>query len=306
VSRRRVFGWILGGGIILVLLVTLDGRTIGQILRGANPALVVIGVAGLTAVHLVGAATWRELTRRMTGITLGWRPAVWLYYAGQALGGFTPANLGSDAYRATALRALGDKAAVVVPIAVQRATSWIALSALGLAALPLVTVPADVSAGPVIVATAVAGLALAAAGLGWWRRHPRLLPAIGGSDLRRAAVVGLAGGIAFHLVAVACGYLLVLAVEPGAATLAPAVIGSLAIARLSLLVPLTPSGLGIGEATLAILFAGIGIGPETALAASLLARLGLVATTVIGGIALASGSGDRVALAHPEPRSPSS
>ena len=111
------------------------------------------------------------------------------------------------------------------------------------------------------------------------------------------------GGLAFHLVAIGCGYLLVLAVDPAAAVVAPAVIGALAIARVSLLVPLTPSGLGVGEAALAILFAGIGLAPETAIAAALLARLGLVVTTLVGSIALAASSGSRASWTRAQPSS---
>jgi uncharacterized membrane protein YbhN (UPF0104 family) len=305
-SRRRLVGVALGGGILLVLLATLDGAAIVRTLATATPGLVVVGVAGLTAVHLIGAATWRALTVRLGRVTLGWRSAVRLYYAGQALGGLTPANLGNDAYRAAVLRPLAtDRSAVVVPIAVQRATSWIALSAIGLAALPLVAIPADVPAGAVIAVAGAAGLALAAAGFGWLRRPGEVPPAVT-AGIGWAAAIGLAGGLAFHLAALGSGYLLVLAVDPGASAVAPAVIASLAVARVSLIVPLTPSGLGIGEAILAVLFTGIGLAPETAVAASLLGRLGLVLTTLIGSAALVAAEPGVAAVARPEPRSPSS
>ncbi len=52
--------------------------------------------------------------------------------------------------------------------------------------------------------------------------------------------------------------------------------------RLSLAVPITPSGLGVQEGAAAVLFGSIGLAPGVALAALLLARLSLVLTTLIG------------------------
>ncbi|HLA65369.1 MAG TPA: lysylphosphatidylglycerol synthase domain-containing protein, partial [Candidatus Saccharimonadales bacterium] len=56
----------------------------------------------------------------------------------------------------------------------------------------------------------------------------------------------------------------------------------LAVARLSILIPFSPSGLGFQEGALAMLFVGIGLPADVALAAALLNRIALVMTTLLG------------------------
>jgi uncharacterized membrane protein YbhN (UPF0104 family) len=60
------------------------------------------------------------------------------------------------------------------------------------------------------------------------------------------------------------------------------IVAALALARLSLAVPIAPSGIGVQEGALAALFILLGASPETAVAASLLGRLSLLTTTGIG------------------------
>ena len=59
-------------------------------------------------------------------------------------------------------------------------------------------------------------------------------------------------------------------------------LGAIAIARLSLAVPLTPNGLGVQEGTLAALLTAMQISAQPALAAMLLARLSTVLLAAIG------------------------
>jgi uncharacterized protein (TIRG00374 family) len=100
-------------------------------------------------------------------------------------------------------------------------------------------------------------------------------------------MVGFVLGLAFHLGCILLTYVLVLAVDPLPFSLAT--VGAVAVARLSLAVPISPSGLGFQEGALSVLFVGIGLAPEVALAALLLARVSLVFTTLIGVAALALG-----------------
>jgi uncharacterized membrane protein YbhN (UPF0104 family) len=180
----------------------------------------------------------------------------------------------------------------VLPIVVQRATSYLAVSLIGAAALVVATRPAPfmvgVTIGALVLSTVVIGLGAAIAiGSGRLRSlRGRLL----GPDARvrrgllGALGIGLGLGLVFHLAGVWLTYGLVLAVDPGAASVAA--VAAVAIARVSLLIPITPSGLGFQEAALALLFIGIGLPAESALAASLLARLSLVLTGALGAIAL--------------------
>ena len=112
---------------------------------------------------------------------------------------------------------------------------------------------------------------------------------IGGTSVplarsRGAAAIGMGTGLAFHAAAIGLTGLLVLAVDPSVPILP--VLAALAVARLALAVPITPSGLGVQEGVLAVLFTALGLAAGIALAAMLLARLALVLTTVIGVVPL--------------------
>jgi glycosyltransferase 2 family protein len=288
---RVLRSWRFGVGVAVLLFVLagVDPAAVRASLVDANLGLVIAGVIGLTAVHLVPAAGWRAIHGRTTGRWLSWRGTVELSYAAQAIGGVTPANVGGDVHRATALRRSGqDIEAAVAPLLVQRATSYLALSALAIAACAILATRAPMAGGlsiaGVVVAIAVAGAAwLLVAPPGPLRgRRDRLLggtPAplrgVGG-----AAAIGLGSGLAFHAAAIGLTGLLVLAVDPRV-PLVP-VLAALAVARLAIAVPITPSGLGVQEGVLAVLFTALGLAAGVGLAAMLLARLALVLTTVIG------------------------
>jgi uncharacterized membrane protein YbhN (UPF0104 family) len=103
----------------------------------------------------------------------------------------------------------------------------------------------------------------------------------------QAAGIGLGLGLVFHAASVLLTWLLVVSVEPSAATLGVA--AAVVVARLSLAVPISPSGLGIQEGVLSLLLASLGFSPQVALAGLLLSRVSLVATTIVGALALVAG-----------------
>ena len=290
-SARWLRFWRLGVGtaVLLLVLAGVDPAAVRASLVNADPVVVLAGVIGLTAMHLLPAAGWRQIHGRMTGRWLSWRAAVELSYAAQAIGGVTPANLGGDLHRAMALRRSGQEwEAAVAPLLVQRATSYLALSALALAGCAVIAARAPMAAG---LSVAGAGVAAAVAIVAWLLVAPpgrlrmprdRLL---GGrsaplNGIGAAASIGLGTGFAFHAVSIGLTGVLVLAVDPSA-PLIP-VFAALTVSRLALAVPITPSGLGVQEGVLAVLFTSLGMAASTALAAMLLARLALVLTTVIG------------------------
>ena len=93
-------------------------------------------------------------------------------------------------------------------------------------------------------------------------------------------MIGLGTGLIFHAGSVALTWLLVVAIDPQ--TPVWPVLGAIAIARLSLAVPLTPNGLGVQEGTLAALLTAMQVSAQPALAAMLLARLSTVLLAAIG------------------------
>jgi len=293
---RRIGRPALGLAVLVAVIVGVDPAAIGERLGQARFGLVAAGVLGLAFVHAVSAGGWRAILGTTTGVWLPWRAALGLYYAAQAIGGITPANIGGDLHRAATLRGSGHGWSVAVaPLIVQRATSYLALSALSLIALAVLAVDTDLAGTIVAIGGAFAGVV----GLVAWvllappgpmrGAHARLIRLAGdngqpgGGRINRlgaAAVIGLLTGVGFHAISIGLVWLLVIAVDPGAP--AGPVLGALTVARLSLAVPITPSGLGIQEGALALLFAGLGLAPDVALAAMLFARLSMLLSTGVG------------------------
>jgi len=303
--------WSVGLVVLVLLGVNLNVTQIMKSLQSADPLLACAGIGGLTAMHLLGAVTWRRLCVQLAGVRLGWRAVLSWYYAAQALGGVTPANLGGDAFRVYQLRTAGHRfEASVAPVVVQRATSYLALSVLGVLALAVLASSAEVAIEIVLAALLISTLASILAAL-LLVPSVRLAPvrarfagifggsafqvpgALRGSGRQLAVAVGTGVllGLAFHAGAVLFTYLLVLSVLPTAVFVPTA--AALAVARLSLSIPITPSGLGVQEAALSVLFVSLGMPPASAVAALLLSRLALLLTTVVGVIALAGQRGPR-------------
>ena len=123
-------------------------------------------------------------------------------------------------------------------------------------------------------------------------RLDALVPATDGRTSRDVAAVGVASGLAFHAVAILATWLVLVGTSPMLA--APAVLAAVAAARLSLAMPIAPSGIGIGEGVLAALVAASGGPVAAAVAGMLVARLALVATTAIGAALIARGDRRRL------------
>jgi uncharacterized membrane protein YbhN (UPF0104 family) len=245
----------------------------------ANPLMVAAAVLALTGVHVVAALNWRSIVARLGGEPMTPLAGVRAYYASQALGGITPGNLGGDAYRVVAVRSGGgDWADAAMGVLVQRATSFAALAILGLVAL-VVLPDVEGVAAPLIAAAVGLALVLAVPVVVLLRRRP-VVKAREGASFLAAALTGLAGGAVFHGIAIVASYALVIAVDPSASGVG--ILAAITLARLSLAVPIAPSGIGVQEGALAALFILLGAAPESAVAASLLGRLALLATTGIG------------------------
>jgi uncharacterized membrane protein YbhN (UPF0104 family) len=299
--------WALGIGVLALLLVGLNGAEIAARIASANTLLVVIGVLGLTAVHALGAAAWRILCRRLGGLRLAWATCLRVYYAAQALGGVTPANIGGDAYRVLAVRKAGlGWSAAVAPVLVQRASSYLALAIVAFPALLWLMissrVPGAVMAAGLVLCALAGGFALvllAAPGrlaalrarLPWHAAPggggPPVDPAAWARPAIGSVAVATGFGLAFHLGSVLLTGLLLVAVDPSASGIS--VLAAITVARLSLAVPILPSGLGANEAILSLLFASLGLAPQTALAGLLLGRVAMVLTTLVGAALLVGG-----------------
>jgi uncharacterized membrane protein YbhN (UPF0104 family) len=257
----------------------------------ANPLIVGVAVLVLTGVHIVAALNWRAIVARFGGAPMTAGTALRAYYASQAIGGITPANLGGDAYRVVAARSDGAQwADAALSVLVQRATSFASLAVLGVVALAALPDVVDVAA-PLVAAAVALAVLLAIPVAILVRRHDGLADRVRRRSFTTATLVGFAGGLAFHAIAIGASYALVIAVDPAASGIG--ILATVTLARLSLAVPLAPSGIGVQEGALAALFILLGASPESAVAASLLGRLALITTTAIG-LSLIARNPDRV------------
>jgi uncharacterized membrane protein YbhN (UPF0104 family) len=196
--------------------------------------------------------------------------------------------------------------AAIAPVLVQRATSYLALALLAPPAVAILAFGSHVSSAVLLAGLIVSGVAAGVAvallvapseaaelwsRLPWARRSPGASADQGSwtAPPARIVAIGVAFGLAFHVASVLLTAVLVAAVDPAA--VGPAVFAAIVLARLSLAIPILPSGLGANEAILAISFAGLGLAPQTALAALLLGRLALLLTTVVGASMLLLGRG---------------
>jgi uncharacterized protein (TIRG00374 family) len=303
---RRVARWVIAVAIGAVLLAVVDlGQTAAR-LTGADLRLALPAIASLVGVHLIAVSAWRRLTANLVGREIAWPTAVRLYYAALAVGTVTPANIGADVYRVTALAdpaAVGRMTRVVV---VQRLTSLAGVAYLGV--VGALALPID-GLAPFVVAVGLLGAVLTAAVV-FLSSSPdrvhRLAGSLAGSVLRRlglddaatfrgrfrsALVDGFGFGLAFHVTSLVLGFVLVAAIDPVVAGQQPIVVlATLAVARLSLALPITPNGIGVQESLLAVLFFQVGLPPETAIAAALLNRLALLLAAGLGAVSLASSS----------------
>jgi uncharacterized membrane protein YbhN (UPF0104 family) len=306
--------WAVALVLIAIVCSRFDLAAIAGRIGQANLVLAVPGIAGLVAIHLVGATAWRRLLERFAGIHSDWRPAVRLYYAAQAIGSVTPGNLGADVYRVGAVESGTSRRAAAVPILLQRLTSTLALAVLaGLALLELRWRDLQPLAGGLLVVVALgAGVGLGAfitsrvrgQALARWiaaRLHRDDRP------IREDALAllrdGFGLGLVFHAASIGFGWMLIVAIDPSTMSRSLDVLAILAIARLSVVLPISPAGLGVQEAAVGILFVEAGLDPQIALAGILLNRVALLLVVVIGAAGLVGRS--RVAPPpDPEPSRP--
>jgi uncharacterized membrane protein YbhN (UPF0104 family) len=297
---RLAARFALGLAILVLVLLAMDPAEVARALAGAELRLVAIGIIGLTAMHAVAASGWRWMIAQRSGLRLPWGTALRVHYAAQALGSVTPGNLGSDFHRATVVRQAGHGwSAAIEPIVVQRATSYLALSLLAGIGLVVVSTADELSRLIVLIGAGVAGLLMVISWqllrpIGPFRGvHAWLRDRLGGAAGEPSGgpdtvalhtwpilLIGLGTGLTFHAGSVALTWVLVAALDPQ--TPVWPVLGAIAIARLSLAVPLTPNGLGVQEGTLAALLTAMQLSAQPALAAMLLARLSTVLLAAIG------------------------
>jgi uncharacterized membrane protein YbhN (UPF0104 family) len=300
-NRARAFGcrwarvilllrWAFGLGVLAVVLATTDFAALSQSMRAVAWWPAGLAIAGLVLVHGLGAVAWRRLAEGLGGMTLGLGFAFRSYYAGQAVGSLTPGNVGSEAYRAAALRPTAHGwRQTLIPVAVQRLASTFAVGllaaggALWMPAAPVTRIVAV--AAPFVMVVAVALVVSGAARTRWVSGIRAGLGEAPGRAIRDAVILSVLS----HLCA--SGLAFVLIISTGERVPMGPAFASLAIARLATVLPLTPGGLGVQEAAFVLLLPDAGLSVEGAVTVSALNRLAFLVTVAVGLVCIVAGQG---------------
>ena len=290
--------WLVAIGLVAIVLTRFDLGLVATRLAGANLLLALPAIAGLVAIHLVGAAAWRRLLAEFAGVRADWRTSIRTYYAAQAVGSITPGNLGADVYRVAIVDASATRRAAVVPIVLQRVTSTAAMIFLGAGGVAVIASSELIQrslAGvvPWVIAVAALTVLVVAAATLRYRDEVREAWTRGREHAMHLLRDGFGLGLVFHAGSILLGWALVAAIDPGTAARSGEVLAILAVARLSVVLPVAPAGLGVQEAVVGVLFAQTGLDPQVALAAILLNRVALLVVVVIGAAVLAGGHAPR-------------
>lgn len=277
--------WLVAAGLVILLLAHIKLPALFAAWKKASWGWAVAGLSGLLAAQALAGLTWWYLLLLWPGESPrpSLRASLRSFYLATALGSLTPANLGSDLYRAyTTRNQLGGFSRAVFPILLQRWTSASAslfLATAGAFCLPL---PRLV---PLVLALSFLAW-LAVAPLAWWlapRRH--LLPsAVERGKLGAAVVAGWVLGLVHHALAAASGGLLGVAVERSLAWWQ--VCAAMLLVRAVALVPFSPAGLGLVEGGVALLFPLLGSTAEVGVACALLGRLPWLMHLLVGVLLL--------------------
>lgn len=284
--------WLVAAGLVILLLAHVKLPALFAAWKKASWGWAVAGLWGLLAAQTLAGLTWWYLLLLWPG--QGPRPSLGAslrsFYLATALGSLTPANLGSDLYRAyTTRNQLGGFSRAVFPILLQRWTS--ASAGLFLATGGAFWLPLPRAVPLVLALSFLASLAVAP--LAWWlatRRH-LLPPALERRRLGAAVVAGWVLGLAHHALAGASGGLLGLAIERSLAWWQ--VCAAMLLVRAAALVPFSPAGLGLVEGGVALLFPLLGSTAEAGLACALLGRVAWVMHLLLGVLLLLNPNADR-------------
>ncbi len=284
--------WLVAAGLLIWLLAHIQVPALLAAWKKASWGWTVPGLLGLLAAQALAGLTWWYLLLLWPG--QGSRPSLRTslraFYLATALGSLTPANLGSDLYRAyTTRNQLGGFSRAVLPILFQRWTS--ASASLLLATAGALCLPLPRAVSLVLALSFLASLAVAP--LAWWlapRRH-LLPPTVERTRLGAVVLAGWVLGLVHHALAAASGGLLGLAIERSLTWWQ--VCAVMLLVRAAALVPFAPAGLGLVEGGVALLFPLLGSTAEVGLACALLGRLAWLMHLLLGVLLLLNPRVDR-------------
>jgi len=132
---QRWLRWLLSGGLLLLLLYTIDAHAAVAILRRSQPIYLLLAFVVALTDRVLMAYKW-TLLLRAKGMKLPLMDSVGVYWVSTFLGLFLPATVGGDALRTYAVAKRGYRTAdVISSILIERALGFIALFSFALAGI---------------------------------------------------------------------------------------------------------------------------------------------------------------------------
>ena len=147
---------------ILLIVRSVDGREFLARVKGTNPWLIGLGLAHAPVLIVLAAARWRLLLGAYSGCTVPFGFSLREYWIGVALGFFSPASLGLDAYRIiVGSRRFGGYGCNTAVVVVEKALALVTCMGIIAALYPLVPMNLDTPMRKVFyLAYALLGLTL--------------------------------------------------------------------------------------------------------------------------------------------------
>ncbi len=320
---RKVLFYSLPAVLLFLILRRVDLVRLMSGLRNTDPALIILGIGMRPLQILLGGLRWRLLGNHYCKTELPRGYMIGHYWAGAAVGYFTPGNLGWDAYRVITLgRRAGSYAASLLTIVAEKVFGLVSVSFMGLALFPLVVdrIQGDTAAfrhGYLLALALTSAAVIGAIVLGFMgkRRSPeRPL-----NNLLKRFSLGILGSIRNQRISSAItrdlgrlGNPLSIMGNPGGTAAAAAYsLGILVVAAVCsqlilrgmgqdvgflvnlfaapvffiiFLVPVSFGSLGVREAAFILFYGRFGVQLETALLLSFFNLMGLVLNSVIGAL----------------------
>jgi hypothetical protein len=318
-------GWFLlrvaiSVGLLVLLFLFIDRAALVQRLAGAEPPLLLLIVALLTADRLLMAWKWWLLVRGRTAAVSLWA-AIRAYYVASFAGWFLPMTVGADAVRVAALAGEGRTPGLVASVVLERAVGALAQAVLATISLgTLIALGLGAEIGPaerwaVVGAVVAAFLAfpLSFRGAAWtarrmgpgggWRKICRALAEAYASYASAPGLVLVFFGLTLleGCIPVAYHYLTgrAIGLDPGWTFYIATIPLVFLVARL----PVSLGGLGVLEVSFVYLATLLGLGRTEAFSIAVLAEALVLLSLIPGAIAYLFPAAAPVAV-HPRERLP--
>ncbi len=145
--KKKVFRylrWLIGIAILFIVFKQIDLEKLKEYLLRSNYWLIALGLLHSPLLILVGAIRWQYILAQFFKPKLATQSAIVHYWSGVAIGFFTPASLGLDAYRVLyGGRVYGGYTINAIAVIIEKILALITCASLFVALYPIVPISID-------------------------------------------------------------------------------------------------------------------------------------------------------------------